>query len=234
MRILKCSWLIPALLVLAASSLFAQTPDFVYEPPKDYATEWARNISLTMTAGAAGLILFTLVAQRRRLGSSQSKWLLFLGVCVVPVPVMVLSTAVGLEQAKAIAFCRSCHVMGTFVEDMEDPASQRLAAIHFKNRYIQENHCFACHTDYGLFGSVHAKIGGLGHIWQDATGTYVLPVKIEPAYRFTICLNCHGQSQKFRTQTAHAGIVPKTLRGEITCADCHGLSHPPRAERSRA
>ncbi len=234
MRTLKCSWLIPVLLALAASSLFAQAADLAYEPPKDYAKEWARNISLLMTVGAAGLILYTLIARRRQIGGFQSKWLLFFGVCVVPFPVMVLSTAVGLDQAKAIGFCRSCHVMGTFVEDMEDPASQRLAAAHFKNRYIQDKHCYACHTDYGLFGTLEAKIGGLVHIWKETAGTYVLPVKLKTNYRFTICLNCHGQSHKFLTQTAHAGVVPRTLRGETTCADCHGLSHPPRAVRRQA
>ena len=231
MRTLKCSWLIPVLLALAASSLFAQTADLAYEPPKDYAKEWARNISLLMTVGAAGLILYTLTARRRQLGGFQSKWLLFFGVCIVPFPVMVLSTAVGLDQAKAIGFCRSCHVMGTFVEDMEDPASQRLAAAHFKNRYIQDKHCYACHTDYGLFGTLEAKIAGLGHIWKETAGTYVLPVRLKTSYRFTICLNCHGQSHKFLTQTAHAGVVPRTLRGETTCADFHGLSHPPPAGR---
>ncbi len=234
MRTLKRTWLIPALLLLAASSLFARSTDVVYELPKDYAKEWARNISVLMTVGAAGLILFTLIARRRQLGGFQSKWLLFLGVCVVPFPVMILSTAVGLEQAKAIAFCNSCHSMGTFVKDMQDPTSQMLAAAHFKNRYIQENHCYACHTDYGLFGTMQAKVGGLGPIWPEATGPYAVPVKLKTAYRYTICLNCHGQSQKFLGETAHAGIVSQTLRGESTCADCHGLSHPPRAGRSRA
>ncbi len=28
-----------------------------------------------------------------------------------------------------------------------------LAAVHFKNRYIQRSHCYVCHTDYGLFGT---------------------------------------------------------------------------------
>jgi len=223
-------WLVGLFLVLAVSSLMARAGDRIYQPPKDYAKDWARNITLALTVTAMGVILCTLLF-RGRLAAIQSRWLLFLGVCVVPAPVMVLSSAVGLEQAKAVDFCKSCHVMGTFIADMENPSGRRLAALHFKNRYIQDHHCYTCHTDYGLFGTVEAKIGGLTHIWRDAAGTYRLPVTIKERYRFTICLNCHGQSQKFVEQKAHAGIVERILNGETTCTKCHGLSHPPGQER---
>ena len=224
------AWLVPLVLVLAASSVLARAGDGIYQPPKDYAKDWARNITLFLTVTAMGVILCTLLF-RRRLAGFQSRWLLFLGICVTPAPVMVLSSAVGLEQAKAVDFCKSCHVMGSFIADMEHPASGRLAALHFKNRYIQDHHCYTCHTDYGLFGTVEAKIGGLAHIWRETAGTYRLPVRMKEGYRFTICLNCHGQSQKFIEQKAHAGIVERILGGETTCTACHGPSHPPGQER---
>ena len=157
--------------------------------------------------------------------------MLFIGICVMPLPVMVLNSAVGLEQAKDIGFCQSCHVMRGFVGDMQNPASDRLAAVHFKNRYIQRSHCYVCHTDYGLFGTVEAKLAGMGHIWKESTGSYTVPVKIARPYRFTICLDCHGQSAKFEKVAAHRGLVAKIASGEATCTSCHGLSHVPRDER---
>ena len=225
-------WPAAALVVLAASSLLAHAAENAYQMPTDYAKEWAKNITLLLAVAAMALLLYTLLFRRGRLAAFQSRWILFIGVCVVPFPVMVLSSAVGLEQAKAVAFCRSCHVMNTFVADMEDPGSHRLAGLHFKNRYIQDYHCYTCHTDYGLFGTMEAKVGGMAHIWKDTAGSYRLPVRMKAPYRFTICLNCHGQSQKFIQQKAHAGILEKVLRGEKTCTDCHGPSHPPAQERS--
>ncbi len=219
------------LLACTCPPLSAQSPGLDYTGPQDYTTTWARIISLFGAVGAGGLIAYVLLFRRRQLATLQSKWMLFVGVCVLPVPVMVLSTAVGMEQAKAVSFCQSCHVMKTFVADMEDHGSNRLAAVHFKNRYIQRYHCYICHTDYGLFGTVEAKVSGLSHIWKETTGSYSLPIKVRQPYRFTICLDCHAGSVKFDRHKEHHAIVERTIRGEIGCTACHGSSHPPRNER---
>ena len=87
--------------------------------------------------------------------------------------------------------------MTPFVQDLRDPASETLAATHFKNRYIQDHHCYTCHSDYGLAGTLSAKLGGLGHVWRYTTGSYTLPIKIAKPYSNTQCLQCHGASQKF-------------------------------------
>jgi len=203
-----------------------------YQPPRDYAEAWAKALALVMALGSIALILFALGARRRRLSEFQARALLFVGICVLPLPVMMMSTAVGLEQAKDIEFCRSCHAMRPFVEDMRNVQSPRLAAVHFKHRYIQEDHCYVCHTDYGLFGTVEAKLGGMAHIWREVAGTYRLPIAVKGRYRYTICLNCHGQSLKFVRRKEHAGVVDRTLLGQSACTDCHDLSHPPRSTRS--
>ena len=203
-----------------------------YEPPRDYAEAGAKVLALVMALAAIAVILLALIARRRRMTEVQARALLFFGVCVLPLPVMMMSTAVGLEQAKDIDFCRSCHAMRPFVEDMRSAASPRLAAVHYKQRYIQEDHCYVCHTDYGLFGTVEAKLGGMAHIWREITGTYRLPIAVKTGYRFTICLNCHGQSLKFLERPEHAGVVDDTVRGTSKCSTCHDLSHPDREARS--
>lgn len=204
----------------------------VYEPPRDYAEALAKALALAMALAAIALIVFAVAARRRQLSEFQARSLLVVGTCVLPLPVMMMSTAVGLEQAKDIDFCRSCHAMRPFVEDMRSAQSPRLAAVHFKNQYIQEDHCYVCHTDYGLFGTVEAKVGGMAHIWREVAGTYQLPIAVKGRYRYTICLNCHGQSLKFVEQKEHAGVIDKTLAGQSRCTDCHDLSHPPRETRS--
>jgi nitrate/TMAO reductase-like tetraheme cytochrome c subunit len=144
---------------------------------------------------------------------------------------MLTSAAVGLEQSKAIGFCNSCHLMSAFVEDMKDPDSRSLSAVHFRNRYIQEEHCYNCHTDYGLFGTLEAKVGGLSHVWSEFVGSTGRPVHPKTNYRFTICLNCHGQSSKFIQQKRHAGVVTRIVSGASNCTECHDRSHAGPAQR---
>ncbi len=220
-----------SILVLAPSGpLIAQ--DVLYSPPKDYLGEVGKALTLGSALLAIGLTGWVLLRRRDRLGSLQSKVVLFLGMCVLPFPVMLMSTAVGLEQAKAVDFCSSCHVMMPFVEDMEDPGSTGLAALHYQNRFIREDHCYVCHTNYGLFGTVEAKIGGVSHIWEEATGVYDLPIQAKGGYQFTICLNCHGLSARFAKNDLHQAVVGEVLAGQAACTDCHVLSHPAPSERS--
>jgi nitrate/TMAO reductase-like tetraheme cytochrome c subunit len=217
---------------IAASVLLADGAQLVYQPPHDIAEEWAKSIGLVVAVIAAGLILYTITLRRSRLDEAGTKWILFLGVCLLPIPVALLSTAVGLEQSKKVSFCNSCHVMHVFVNDMRDPDAEPLAAIHYKNRYIQREFCYRCHTNYGVFGDVEAKKAGLTHIWKETSGTYHLPVEISKPYRYTICLDCHGQSAKFLAEESHDGVVAEVLAGDMICMDCHDMAHPPREERS--
>ena len=197
-----------------------------YQPPRDIAEDWAKTLGFLMTGLAAGLIVTTLVFRRRRLGEPTSKWLLFAGVCVLPVPVMMLSTAVGLEQSKDVSFCSSCHVMDPFVDDLKNPESLNLAAVHFKHRYIQREQCYRCHTDYGILGNMEAKLAGLSHVWKASTRSYELPVQMSRPYKYTICLDCHGEAVRFVQEEMHKGIVEETVAGTSKCSDCHELAHP--------
>ena len=72
--------------------------------------------------------------------------------------------------------------MTPFVRDLQDVKSDTLAATHFKNRYIRENQCYSCHSDYGLGGTITAKLAGLGHVYRYTTGRYTLPIKIAAPY----------------------------------------------------
>ncbi len=75
--------------------------------------------------------------------------------------------------------CGDCHAMEGHVADLRNPASDSLAAKHYKNRYIQTDQCYTCHSDYGMFGTVNAKLEGLGHVYHNTTGNYPKPIKIK-------------------------------------------------------
>ena len=225
-------WSIAMLCVFTTPLLGAEAMSH-YRTPHPFAQIWAKAIGLSLVSAAALLILYPLVFRRQRLYEASSKWMLFIGICLLPMPVMFLSTAVGLEQSKNVEFCMSCHVMKPFVDDLKNPASTTLAALHYKNRYIQHEHCYRCHTDYGILGTMEAKKEGLGHIWKAGTGSFKLPIKMSKPYDFRICLDCHADSVKFNKQAIHDGVVQETLAGKTKCLDCHDSPHPAPKTRSK-
>ncbi|MBI4027281.1 MAG: NapC/NirT family cytochrome c [Verrucomicrobia bacterium] len=208
-----------------------------FERPEDVVLLWARRAGLVVMFISVTLTLFVLLLRRKRLMESQSKWLLFLGLCVFPIPVVLLSSGVGMEESKSVKFCSSCHQpMGPFVNDMQNPASETLAAIHYKNSLIQHEQCWTCHSDYGISGTAKAKLTGLSHIAAVTLNTWTPPIKLPGAYPWRICLGCHGNSARFKAPrkepAAHEGLVAEVLKGGLACTDCHPSAHPPREQRS--
>ena len=111
--------------------------------------------------------------------------------------VVFLSTTHGMQASIKVEACGECHVMAGHVADLRNPKSDSLAAVHYKNRYIQENQCYTCHSDYGMSGTMSAKLTGLGHVYYNVTGNYEKPIKIRHPYSNVRCLSCHGGAQNF-------------------------------------
>ena len=217
---------VPPLLAQAAQEM-------VFHPPEDVVLVWAQRAGLVVMVSSVLLILFVLLRRRQRLMENQSKWLLFLGLCVLPIPVMFLSAGVGMEESKSVDFCHSCHApMDPFVDDMKDPQSETLAAMHYKNRLIQSEHCWACHSDYGIAGTTEAKLSGLYDITKAVLDTWEAPISLRHPYNWAICLDCHGDSASFKAETNHQGVVQAAIQGEIACTDCHEMAHTDPDERS--
>lgn len=211
--------------------------EILFEAPQDVVLVWATRVGLVLMTLSVALTLFVLLARRRRLMEPQSRWMLFLGLCVFPIPVVLLSGGVGMEESKKVAFCGTCHEpMGPFVKDMLAPKSDSLAAAHYKNWLIQRDHCWTCHSDYGIAGTARAKLTGLQHIARVAFDAWEPPVELKGPYRWTICLGCHSNSARFKAPrgdaTAHEGVIAEVLADKAGCTDCHGAAHPPRETRA--
>src|SRR5690242_11510448 len=115
-------------------------------------------------------------------------------------------------------------VMDPWVRDLHDPNSTNLAAIHFQNRFILEDQCYTCHTDYGLTGPLRAKLTGMVHLFKYETGTYTTPIALYQPYDFGNCLHCHGESKRYREK--HADALDALADGSMSCTDCHDHIHP--------
>jgi cytochrome c nitrite reductase small subunit len=186
--------------------------------------DWIQGIGIAFAILNLVLLAAVWVSLRRRGLTAVSKAFLFGSILVLPVIVVFLATAHGMQESMTVDACGHCHVMGSHVKDLRDPKSDSLAAVHFKNRYIQENHCYTCHSDYGMFGTVSAKLEGLGHVWHNTMGNYPTPIKIAKPYSNLRCLACHGGSQKYLTKH-EADELPKLAANQDSCLDCHGPAH---------
>ena len=86
-----------------------------------------------------------------------------------------------------------------------------------------------------MFGTLQAKMDGLGHVVRNVTGRYPLPLKIAHPYPSRRCLGCHGESQKFLQTEGHPKEdLPKLLSGETVVHRLPRARAPPLAvEASR-
>jgi len=152
------------------------------------------------------------------------RWLLLFGVAVLPAIALVLGTGQALEQAKEPSFCGSCHVMEPWMQDMKDPESETLAAVHYKNRYILKDQCYTCHTGYAFFGPIEAKLNGVIHFLRYETSTYAEPLELYGPYDFGNCLRCHGEAKNYLD--AHEVVAEEIASGAMGCLECHDQVHP--------
>ncbi len=186
-----------------------------------------RGLGIAFAILNLGLLAFAWRSLRPGAITPTARGWLFVSVALVPMMVAFLAFAHGLEDSATVRSCATCHAMTPFVEDLRNVKSDTLAALHFKNRYIQHNQCYTCHSDYGLTGTMTAKLEGLGHVWRYTTGRYTLPIKIAHPYSNVRCLSCHGESQKFLTSAGHPKEeLPGLVADKTSCLDCHGPAHP--------
>jgi cytochrome c nitrite reductase small subunit len=203
------------------------------------AVDWAISTTtvLAVTMMAAALVSLVFVRRRSRpplLGAA-----CLLGLFVSPLFLFPIANFATFETSKQVEFCQSCHVaMDPYVIDMRNPDSHTLAAKHFVNRYIQDDQCFACHADYGLFGAAKAKIRGLRHLyyWMSGAPTALGDTQIVHygPYQNSLCLTCHAGSKRFLESKngVHRDIARELTTSDSTtgksdrpCLQCHGPAH---------
>jgi nitrate/TMAO reductase-like tetraheme cytochrome c subunit len=222
---------LPVLLFLSAGPLAADPRDFGVPEPHGWlgtTTQWIQGFGLVLAALNVVILLVLWARIRRRGVTSASKAFILGSVVVLPTIVAFLATAHGMSESMKTEACGACHIMDGHFADLRNPKNDSLAAVHYKNRYIQENHCYTCHSDYGFSGTVGAKLAGLGHTWRNLTGHYELPLKIRAPYSNVRCLACHGGAQNFVAKH-DKDEIPNLLSGKDSCLDCHGPAHKPES-----
>lgn len=206
-----------------AASAFGQPEkiSFSQDPVDFYGS---RFMAGAVVLGAA-LILYSLFRYRGRIEGAASWAFLVAGVLVVPSVCTMFGMLLVFERAERVEFCGSCHAaMQVYVDDMVNPASESLAAVHYRNRYIPRNQCYTCHTSFGMFGTVQAKIAGIVDVQRYYLRRFHPPLKMREPYRNDDCLKCH--SGAVRWSANHVEFRDSILEGKSRCIDCHGKHNP--------
>jgi hypothetical protein len=173
---------------------------------------------------------------RRPLLDGRTRYWLLFGLGVLPIGSAMSANVQGYETTKRRSFCASCHVMVPHASDAENPKSNSLAAIHARSPYFGGDNCYACHADYGLFGTVVTKWGGLRHVYLYVTEFRKMSLEqakkeihLRKPYPNSNCMQCHTtRAPSWNKVPDHASALDAVTSGAVSCASkgCHGAVHP--------
>lgn len=160
------------------------------------------------------------------------KLLAFAALILIPAAAVAVANYHVFEGVENVEGCASCHVMHPMVNDMHDAGSNTLAARHYRRRWIADRQCYQCHTDYGLSGTLNAKMEGYRHLARYVTRTYPEPIRLRGHYLNQNCLKCHKATAGFENVQSHHTVWDRLSTNQMTCLNCHGLAHPSPGDRT--
>ena len=214
-------WLFSSTLLCAAET----ASDFQVDPVEDWTARllgWAFVVAIILTSYALYAVL------KGELNGVPGKAVMLVGVVLLPSFSVATGMLLVFIRAESVEFCASCHViMQPYADDMTDEDGTGLAAVHFVNQYIPGNQCYECHTSYGLFGTVEAKLHGVGEVFRYYTGSYDLPLEMWQPYSNADCLKCHAGSRKWQGLAAHTedDMQAQLYDDRVSCMSCHESGH---------
>jgi cytochrome c-type protein NapC len=186
-------------------------------------------------AALSAVILVVYLVRRPPLVGATKMWLL-LGLGVFPIGVAAAGNIEGFRATKQRKFCGSCHVMTPHASDSEDARSSSLASRHARNNLFGKENCYVCHADYGMYGTILTKLGGMRHVWMYATEYKNVPIEeakrtihLRKPYPNENCMQCHStQLDVWMRLPDHKSSLEDVRAGRLSCASsgCHGLAHP--------
>ena len=190
-----------------------------------------RNLGIVAVVLSVVILLLVEFYYKVRIKRSTYRWLMLLGLFVLPVLVGISAMGTLLEETKTVDSCQSCHVMEPFVLEMQDPEGGSLASRHYDNKWIEDNQCYHCHTSYGVQGDLAAKRDGFRHWLLFVTETWPEPIEFAGSYPNQNCMACHGGTPKYEEVPSHAAIAEDLASNKVSCTSCHGPAHPLPNER---
>lgn len=191
--------------------------------------DWAITLTIVLSAAILVYIVLARVVYRAHQTEGSALWLHLAGLGILPLFLLVVGNFATLEYSKEVQFCGACHlVMKPYIDDLHDPQSTSLTAVHFQHRFAPGTECYSCHANYGPHGTAEAKLIGLRHVFKYWTGTYRLPLKLPAPFDNALCLKCHDGAKRFVAEDLHlddGATAPALLSNAKSCGRCHKNVH---------
>jgi cytochrome c-type protein NapC len=159
--------------------------------------------------------------------SRGGKIIAFLALFIVPIVVAGVGASEHMERSEQTQFCLSCHIMEPYGRSLYVDDPSYIPAAHFQNHRIPaDKACYTCHTDYAMFGTIHAKLEGLHHVYVYWFGTPMHPVRLYHPYDNRECLHCHAGARSFEDPT-HMAMMGDLKSNKVSCitSGCHDTIH---------
>jgi len=161
------------------------------------------------------------------------KMMAFLALFALPLLCLGMGTSSELEHAKNTEFCLSCHIMEPYGKSLRVDDPQHLAAAHFQNHRVPPDEaCYTCHTNYAMFGTFKAKLGGLRHLYVHYLRKEPAPedIQLHEPYNNRECLHCHLGARSFEQGAVHNAdpdTLPAVKANKLSCisSGCHDVVH---------
>jgi cytochrome c-type protein NapC len=184
---------------------------------------------IVITLALAALVVARVDLTRARGG----KILAFLTLFVLPVLAVSMGFSEHMQRAESTQFCLSCHIMNDYGRSLYVDDPSYIPAKHFQNNLVPRDHaCYTCHTDYAMFGTIHAKVGGLHHMVVQYFGKPPAPadIKLYKPFNNRECLHCHAGSRSFEEAARHTKtpeMMGQIMSNQMSCmtAKCHDTVH---------
>jgi nitrate/TMAO reductase-like tetraheme cytochrome c subunit len=175
---------------------------------------------------ALGVALLALMGFRSLAATPWGRVALLVAAALLPVSVSVAGLSGGVAESSRTRFCLGCHEMQNHGRSLFVENRRALAAVHYQNRFVdRDTACYACHTDYAMFGDVKAKLNGLRHVYVHYLGTVPDRFALYQPYSNKNCLHCHEDARRFTELPVHQPLLAKMASGETSCLGCHNVAH---------
>jgi cytochrome c-type protein NapC len=179
-------------------------------------------------------VLAGVIVVRPAITTSRAGKILAFGVLFfLPLFSLVAGMDNEMERSKSTAFCLSCHIMDSYGRSLHIDDPSYLAAAHFQNHRVPADEaCYTCHTNYAMFGTFKAKLGGLRHLYVYYLKKLPLPedIKLHERFNNRECLHCHLGARSFEqgaTHSADPATLPAVKTNKLSCisSGCHDVVH---------
>lgn len=183
---------------------------------------------------AFSILLIAVVVFRPQVTSTPvGKIVAFLALFAFPILSIGMGFSTEMDRSKSTKFCLSCHIMEPYGKSLQVDDPMHLAAAHFQNHRVPADEaCYTCHTNYAMFGTIKAKLGGLRHIYVYYLGHPPKPadIKLYEPFNNRECLHCHAGARSFEegaVHTADPSLLPDIKSNKVSClsSGCHQTVH---------